>query len=76
MNFEQTLTKQMYAISKMIVKVYHLTPESAAMQALKNSAFYRLLSDEETELWKDSAEVNFRRYQNEIEYGAWDKRIT
>ena len=27
----------------------------------------------DTNLWRDDAEENFRRLQNEIEYGAWNR---
>lgn len=42
-------------------------------QDFRNSAFYRLLINPDTNLWRDDAEENFRRLQNEIEYGAWNR---
>lgn len=44
-----------------------------AEQDFRNSAFYRLLINPDTNLWRDDAEENFRRLQNEIEYGAWNR---
>lgn len=74
MNFEQTLSEQTKAISEMICRVYHMSAENA-IRSLKASDFYRLLSDENTGLWIEGSEMNFLHYQNEIEYGIWNKKI-
>lgn len=59
-------------IAQRIADVYHMSQESAEA-ALKSSAFYSLLCDMKYTYQQDSAEANFRRYQNEIEYGAWNR---
>lgn len=59
-------------IAQRIAEVYHMSQESAEA-ALKSSSFYSLLCDRECAYRQDSAEANFRRYQNEIEYGAWNR---
>ncbi len=72
MTFEQILRDLELTISRDISRIYHLS-EAEALEALKDSKFHVLLSDEATGLWKDGAGVNFTRYQNEVEYGAWNK---
>lgn len=72
MNFAETLAWLTQELVKSTIIVYHLSMESAE-QRLKASDFYGLLSDEQTGWWQDSVEKNFQRYQNEVEYGAWNK---
>ena len=48
-------------------------PLDRAEQDFQNSAFYKLLMNPDTNLWRDDTEENFRRLQNEIEYGAWNR---
>ena len=55
-----------------ISTVYHLEA-SAAEQALRRSDFYTVLIDNQMGLWEDGIEKNFQRYQNEVEYGAWNR---
>ncbi len=59
-------------IIRKISEVYHL-PESQAVIALKSSAFYKFLLGKGSYLLDDGAELNFLRYQNEVEYGAWNQ---
>ena len=40
---------------------------------LTGGEFYALLEDPQHGFLEDSVEGNFRRYQNEIEYGAWNR---
>ena len=37
------------------------------------SGLYTLLTDPKHGFLEDGVEENFRRYQNEIEYGAWNR---
>ena len=55
-----------------ICQVYHLSRD-AALLALRRSAFYPLLTDDKLSYCMDDAESNFRRYQNEVEFGAWNR---
>lgn len=59
-------------IVQRIADVYHMTQESAE-NAFRKSRFISVLNDLERGYAKDDAETNFRRYQNEIEYGAWNR---
>lgn len=59
-------------LSQRIVEVYHLTCE-AAEEALRKSEFFRVLSESDKGYSKDDIEKYFRRYQNEVEYGAWNR---
>ena len=72
MAFEPMLEKQEQHILARFQQVYHL-PLDRAEQEFRSSAFYRLLINPDTNLWRDDAEENFRRLQNEIEYGAWNR---
>ena len=72
MIFESTLEKQEQHILVRFQQVYHL-PLDRAEQAFRNSAFYKLLMNPDAKLWRDDAEENFQRLQNEIEYGAWNR---
>lgn len=72
MDFKDTLALLVEAMTAKISEVYHLDSE-AALHSLQRSAFMHLLEDETNGFWMDDAEMNFRRYQNEIEYGAWNK---
>lgn len=55
-----------------IADVYHMTQESADT-VFRKSRFFKILNDPEREYCRDDAETNFRRYQNEFEYGAWNR---
>ena len=70
--FETILKEQEQQILLRLQQVYHL-PLDRAEQEFRNSAFYKLLMNPDTNLWRDDAEENFRRLQNEIEYGAWNR---
>ena len=70
--FETILKEQEQRILLRLQQVYHL-PLERAEQEFRNSAFYRLLMNPDTNLWRKDAEENFRRLQNEIEYGAWNR---
>lgn len=72
MTFTEALAHLTDELIKSSIIVYHQKVENAESQ-LKTSAFYGLLADESTGWWKDSIEKNFERYQNEIEYGAWNR---
>ena len=72
MIFESALEKQEQHILARFQQVYHL-PLERAEQEFRGSAFYRLLINPDTKLWRDDAEQNFQRLQNEIEYGAWNR---
>lgn len=72
MIFESALEKQKQHILVRFQQVYHL-PLDRAEQGFQNSAFYKLLMNPDTNLWRDDAEENFQRLQNEIEYGAWNR---
>ena len=72
MIFESALEKQEQQILARFQQVYHL-PLERAEQEFRGSAFYRLLMNPDTNLWRDDAEENFQRLQNEIEYGAWNR---
>lgn len=72
MIFESTLGKQKQHILARFQQVYHL-PLDRAEQVFRSSAFYKLLMNPDTNLWRDDAEENFQRLQNEIEYGAWNR---
>ena len=72
MAFEPMLEKQERHILARFQQVYHL-PLDRAEQEFRSSAFYRLLMNPDTNLWREDAEENFRRLQNEIEYGAWNR---
>jgi len=72
MAFESMLEKQEQHILARFQQVYHL-PLDRAEQEFRSSAFYRLLMNPDTNLWREDAEENFRRLQNEIEYGAWNR---
>ena len=70
--FETILKEQEQRILLRLQQVYHL-PLERAEQEFRGSAFYKLLMNPDTNLWRDDAEENFRRLQNEIEYGAWNR---
>ena len=72
MAFEPMLEKQEQHILARFQQVYHL-PLDRAEQEFRSSAFYRLLMNPDTNLWREDAEENFRRLQSEIEYGAWNR---
>lgn len=70
--FETILKEQEQQILLRLQQVYHL-PLDRAEQEFRGSAFYKLLMNPDTNLWRDEAEENFQRLQNEIEYGAWNR---
>ena len=72
MIFKSALEKQKQHILVRFQQVYHL-PLERAEQEFRGSAFYKLLMPPDTNLWRDDAEENFQRLQNEIEYGAWNR---
>ena len=72
MHEETRNVETLLRIAERISEVYHL-PRDAALSALKESAFYPLLVDPQRNYLEEGAEKNFRRYQNEVEYGAWNR---
>ena len=72
MAFEPMLEKQEQHILARFQQVYHL-PLDRVEQEFRGSAFYKLLMNPDTNLWRDDTEENFQRLQNEIEYGAWNR---
>lgn len=72
MHEETRSMETLLRIAERISEVYHL-PRDAALSALKASAFYPLLVDPQRNYLEDGAEKNFRRYQNEVEYGTWNR---
>ena len=64
------MSKLVDLIAMRIAEVYHM-PLKSAEAALRKSKFYGVLK--ESRYIEDAPEVNFRRYQNEIEYGAWNR---
>ena len=59
-------------IVQRIADVYHMSQESAE-GVFRKSRFFKVLISPEWEYYRDDPETNFRRYQNEIEYGAWNR---
>ena len=72
MHEETRSMETLLRIAERISEVYHL-PRDAALSALKASAFYPLLVDPQRNYLEEGAEKNFRRYQNEVEYGVWNR---
>ena len=72
MHEETRSMETLLRIAERISEVYHL-PRDAALSALKASAFYPLLVDPQRNYLEEGAEKNFQRYQNEVEYGAWNR---
>ena len=68
--FEDRLRSQLKEITDRLCAVYHLSPDEATRR-IQESAFYQALTDSSSKLLFDSAEDNFLRLQNEIEYGDW-----
>lgn len=69
---EEKLAVLIPELVERIRKVYNLDMADAE-KALRQSAFFQKLTDEAAELWKDDGDKNFGRYQNEVEYGAWNR---
>lgn len=69
--FDDRLRLQLKEITDRLCAVYHLSPDEATRR-IQESTFYRALIDRTKALVFDSAEDNFLRLQNEIEYGHWD----
>ena len=57
-------------IIQMYCRIYH-KPLDEGRATLVQSNFYQALSASNSEIATDSVEVNFVRFQNEIEYGNW-----
>ena len=70
--FEDGLRSQLKEITDRLCVVYHIS-EDEATRRIQESAFYQALTDSSSKLLFDSAEDNFLRLQNEIEYGDWRK---
>lgn len=68
--FKDRLRSQLNEITDRLCAVYHLSPDEATRR-IQESAFYQALTDSSSKLLFDSAEDNFLRLQNEIEYGDW-----
>ena len=58
MDFESMLEKQKQDILSRFQQVYHL-PLDRSEQDFQNSAFYKLLMNPDTNLWRDDTEENF-----------------
>ncbi len=65
------LGEMLDAIARRIAGIYHMS-EAEAHAAMRQLSFYSLLTAEGSPYRQDTEEANFRRMQNEIEYGAWD----
>ncbi len=68
---DANLSDMLDEIAKRIAGIYHMS-EAWAHETMRQLAFYTLLTAEGSPYRKDTVEVNFRRMQNEIEYGAWN----
>ncbi len=68
---DANLSDMLDAIARRIAEIYHMS-DAGAHVAMRQLAFYGLLTAEGSPYRKDTEEANFRRMQNEIEYGAWD----
>lgn len=71
MSMDERLREQIDEIRQRLCAVYHISEEEA-YKRLAESSFYRVLADDTSDLLRDGMEVNFLRFQNEIEYGRWD----
>lgn len=68
---DANLSDMLDAIARRIAEIYHMS-DAGAHAAMRRLAFYGLLTAEGSPYRKDTEEANFRRMQNEIEYGAWN----
>ncbi len=68
---DANLSDMLDAIARRIAQIYHMS-DAGAHAAMRQLAFYGLLTAEGSPYRQDTTEANFRRMQNEIEYGAWD----
>ncbi len=68
---DANLSDMLDAIARRIAEIYHMS-DAGAHAAMRQLAFYGLLTAEGSPYRKDTEEANFRRMQNEIEYGAWN----
>ncbi len=68
---DANLSDMLDEIAKRIAGIYHMS-EAWAHETMRQLAFYTLLTAEGSPYRQDTEEANFRRMQNEIEYGAWD----
>lgn len=68
---DEKLGNMLNEIAKRIAGIYHMN-EVGAHAAMRQLSFYSILTAEDSPYRKDTAEANFRRMQNEIEYGAWN----
>ncbi len=68
---DANLSDMLDAIARRIAQIYHMS-DAGAHAAMRQLAFYGLLTAEGSPYRKDTEEANFRRMQNEIEYGAWN----
>ena len=75
MDYEKRMAELIGYIADRISVIYHKTPEEAERD-FRASKFYRLLAEHECDFLQDGNAENFRRYQNEIEYGSWKNNGT
>lgn len=68
---EIDFAERLNTIARRIAEVYHMS-DAAAYAYMRSLSFYEILTDENSTYRKDTAEVNFERMQNEIEYGSWN----
>lgn len=68
---DEQLGDMLDAIARRIAEIYHMN-DAAAHAAMRQLSFYGVLTAEDSPYRKDTMEANFRRMQNEIEYGSWD----
>ena len=71
MDFEKRMADLTAYIAEQVHMIYHKAPADAERD-FKASRYYRLLADRKCEFLLDENAENFRRYQNEIEYGSWN----
>lgn len=71
MDLEERLAELTAYIADQVHRIYHKSPADAECD-FKASAYYRLLAERQSDFLQDGNAENFRRYQNEIEYGSWN----
>ena len=71
MDFEKRMAELTAYIAEQVHMIYHKS-HADAERDFKASKYYRLLADRNCGFLQDGNAENFRRYQNEIEYGSWN----
>ena len=75
MDYEKRIAELTAYIADQVHMIYHKSPKDAERD-FKASKYYRLLADRQCGFLQDGNVENFRRYQNEIEYGSWNNNGT